>query len=251
MLSKVVMLSEGEDPDTFLRKYGADSFRKFLAKALSPVQFFLLRAGKNRIDGVRQFLNILSSCRDNLLRDDALRELADLASEKVLRSELAGLARRRPAAGHAPSPDIQPQISGNDKGPFAVPMSREEEILLGIAFNIPRVARRIAERINGLEIEHPLAGRIFESIRADDSGGDFTTGTIMASCSPEEQALLSRFSIDPGIDMDEVMRNIDGCIRKLAVRQVDKKIIAARNAGDEKTLRLLHAEKKGLMQKSC
>jgi len=82
MISKIVLLSEGEDPDTFLRKYGADQFRNFLAKASSPVRFFLSRAGRSKIDGVRQFLSILSSCRDQLLRDDALRELSDLASEK-------------------------------------------------------------------------------------------------------------------------------------------------------------------------
>jgi len=40
MISKIVLLSEGEDPDTFLRKYGADQFRNFLAKASSPVRFF-------------------------------------------------------------------------------------------------------------------------------------------------------------------------------------------------------------------
>ncbi|HMK61132.1 MAG TPA: DNA primase [Dissulfurispiraceae bacterium] len=250
MLSKIVMLSEGEDPDTFLRKYGAGDFRKFLAKALSPVQFFILRAGKSRIDGVRQFLAILSSCQDGLLRDDALRELADLASEKVLRAELANLARKRLSVGHQVPSAAQPQTFEKYQGAYAAHMSKEEEILLGILLNMPRIGKHIAERIKGLDIEHPLVRRIFETVMTYDSDEYFSPDVIMASCSPEEQALLSRVSIDPGIDMDEVMHNIEGCVNKIAVRQIDKKIIAARTIGDEKLLSSLHAEKKGLLQKN-
>ncbi|MGO9376967.1 MAG: DNA primase [Dissulfurispiraceae bacterium] len=249
MISKIVLLSEGEDPDTFLRKYGADHFRKFLAKAASPVQFFLSRAGSSKIDGVRQFLSILSSCRDQLLRDDALRELSDLASEKILRTELANMSHK--AAGlirHADA-GFAPSLSEKSAASDLPSISKEEEILLNLCLSFPRMAHRIAERIDASNLDHPLAKRVFAAILALHIDEELTAEKIMAVCSPEERIIISKSSIDPGIDMDEISQNIEGCIRKIAVKGIDKRIAAAKNEGNEKELSVLHCEKSRLLQK--
>ncbi len=249
MISKIVLLSEGEDPDTFLRKYGPDQFRNFLAKASSPVHFFLSRAGRSKIDGVRQFLSILSSCRDQLLRDDALRELSDLASEKVLRTELANMAHKTAGTNRPLHPGSVPSRPETSEAPAVPAMNKEEEILLNISLAFPRVARRIAERVEAPNLEHPLVKRVFAEILALNPDEELTTEKIIAVCSPEERTAISRFSIDPGIDIDEVSQNIEGCIRKIAVKAIDKKIGAAKSEGNEKELSLLHLEKNRLLQR--
>lgn len=243
MISKVVLLSEGEDPDTFLRKYGAGQFRNFIAKAMSPVRFFLSRAGKNRIDGVRQFLAILSSCRDQLLRDDALRELSDLVSEKVLRGELAALSSK---------PEGR-RYRFDDSGPAAqnaVPrMPREEEILLNIAISFPRISRRIAERIDVADLEHPDSRSIFGKLLSmpDDS---MSIANLLSECSEEEQAVITRHSINPSIDTDEISRNVDDCINKIMIKKINKKISEAKSTGDADALRTLLREKNSLTTKT-
>ena len=249
MISKIVLLSEGEDPDTFLRKYGADQFRNFLAKASSPVRFFLSRAGRSKIDGVRQFLSILSSCRDQLLRDDALRELSDLASEKVLRTELSNMSHKATATNRPAHSDPLSSLPKESVPPAAPAMSKEEEILLNLSLSFPRMARRIAERIDASNLEHPLVKRLFAAVLALDPDEELTPEKIMTVCSTEERNVISKSSIDPGIDMDEVFQNVEGCIRKIAVKGIDRRIVVAKNEGNEKELSLLHLEKSRLLQK--
>ena len=245
LISKIVLLSEGEDPDTFLRKYGAEQFKNFLAKALSPVRFFLSRAGKSKIDGVRQFLTILSSCHDPLLRDDALRELSDLASEKVLREELAIIARKTSEVNRkfrASSPELSAPSSSGE-------MTKEEEILLNITFSLPRLARRIAERVDIPNLENPLAKKLFEKILAFPQDATLSMDIFLTDCSPEERTLISKLSIDPGIDMNEIAQNIDDCINKISLKSINKRISVAKSMGDADSLRMLIRERTTLMQK--
>jgi DNA primase len=245
LISKIVLLSEGEDPDTFLRKYGAEQFKSFLAKALSPVRFFLSRAGKSKIDGVRQFLTILSSCHDPLLRDDALRELSDLASEKVLREELAIIAKKSSGAGRQFSVSIPEQNVTSSSGE----MTKEEEILLNIAFSLPRTARRIAERIDVADLENPLARNLFEKILAFPQDDVLSIDNFLKDCSREERTLISKLSIDPEIDMNEIAQNMNDCINKIKLKSINKRISAAKSMGDADSLRTLLRERTSLMQK--
>jgi DNA primase len=245
MISKIVLLSEGEDPDTFLRKYGAEQFRTFLAKALSPVRFFLSRAGKSKIDGVRQFLAILSSCHDPLLRDEALRELSDLASEKVLREELAAISRK-------PSGAFRQQVAPTSETvtvPTPKAMNKEEEILLNIALSLPRMALRIAENVSAEDLEHPFARNIFEKILSLHLEEECSVDNLLMDCNPEERTIISKLSITPGIDMDEVAQNVADCISKIRLKGINRKISAAKNEGDADSLRTLLRERTSLMQK--
>ncbi len=249
MIAKIVLLSEGEDPDTFLRKFGQEQFKKFIAKAATSVQFFLSRAGRSKIEGVRQFLNILSSCHDSLLRDDALRELSDLASERVLRQELANISAKEPIAGRQFRPVPGAVAYAPLKSPSQVPMSKEEEILLNVALSFPRTARRIAERLDIENLENPLAKSIFNKIIAA-ADGEFSLDDLIASfgADDQERTVISRLSIHTGIDMEEVTRNIEDCINKIALKGINKKISAAKGRGDADELRELLIERKKLMQ---
>ncbi len=245
MISKIVLLSEGEDPDTFLRKFGAEQFKKYLAKALSPVRFFLSRAGKSKIDGVRQFLAILSSCHDPLLRDDALRELSDLASEKIMRQELAAISLKSSAVNRQIPPASA--VTGTPAAPEV--MCKEEEILLNIALCLPRLARRIAEQVDAENLAHPLTRNIFKKIIALPPDYEPSPSSMSEDCNPEERSLISKLSIDTGIDMDEVARNVADCIDKIRLKGINRKISIAKNEGDADSLRALLRERTELARK--
>ena len=245
MISKIVLLSEGDDPDTYLRKHGADNFKKIIGRAISPVQFFLSRAGKSKIEGLRQFLAIISDCPDTLLRDEAIRELSDLASEKVLRDELAVITRknvgRARAYGQAGTQDIAPEAPAE--------ISREEDILLNISLSNPRLARRIAESIDMSSLESPLSKKIFTSILSLPPDTEPTQEIMLADCSPEERAAVNRSAIEPGIDLERIAQNINECLKKIRLNAVAERIAEAKSSGDENSLRALLLEKKKLMQK--
>jgi hypothetical protein len=81
-------------------------------------------------------------------------------------------------------------------------MTKEEEILLNITFSLPRLARRIAERVDIANLENPLAKKLFEKILACPQDDNLSIDIFLTDCSPEERALVSKLSIDPGIDMN-------------------------------------------------
>ena len=245
LISKIVLLSEGDDPDTYLRKNGADNFRKIIGRAISPVQFFLSRAGKSKIEGLRQFLSIISDCPDTLLRDEAIRELSDLASEKVLRDELAVITRRN--AGRARDRAQDKDLDTASEPP--APITREEEILLNICLSNPRLARRIAESIDPASLENPLSKKIFAGILSLPADAEPDTENMLAGCSPDERAAFNRSAIEPGIDLERISQNVNECLKKIRLNAVAARITEAKSTGDENALHELLLEKKILMQK--
>ena len=129
MSAKIVMLPEKEDPDTFLRRHGADYFRQYMGKAVTPVEFLLKLYGKNKREGVRYALSLILSCPDSLQRDETLRELSSLSGydELTLRQELKN--SRKPAG---PGEIANAGLKKNSDT-----ISKEEQILLSIIVLVP------------------------------------------------------------------------------------------------------------------
>ncbi len=82
---EVVLLPEGDDPDSLVRKRGADATKALLEQRLSPVEF-LITWSKARTDWsdphamateIRSLAKILSSTPDELYRELLLREFSD------------------------------------------------------------------------------------------------------------------------------------------------------------------------------
>jgi hypothetical protein len=128
-------------------------------------------------------------------------------------------------------------------------MTKEEEILLNIAFSLPRTARRIAERIDVADLENPLARNLFEKILAFPQDDVLSIDNFLKDCSLEERTLISKLSIDPEIDMNEIAQNMNDCINKIKLKSINKRISAAKSMGDADSLRTLLRERTSLMQK--
>ena len=82
---KVVILPEGDDPDTFLEKNGAKAFREFIGKKRDFLDFFLETAGKKfdihtpegKIAALGMLKPILSRVHEPILLDDYTRRLGE------------------------------------------------------------------------------------------------------------------------------------------------------------------------------
>ena len=250
MVPKVLLLPEGEDPDTLLRKHGEEYFRKSMSRAMTPVQFLLKVYGKNKLDAVRSLLNILSACPDPLQKDETLKELTERSgiNELTLRDEFKNIGQKnlrsenRRQRRDASGPDISVQ------GPA---ISREEEILLSIALSMPEKIQGIMSGLDIEKIENHVARGIFEKIKnaaSDSNNGQLSMNKLLSVCSSEEQGLITKLSINIGIDGDHVDRNISDCLKKIAINKLEKQIKMAETAGnDEKLLQFLRLEKSKLI----
>jgi DNA primase len=245
MTAKVLLMPEGEDPDTFLRKYGNERFRRSLGAAISPIQFIMKSFGKNKLDGVRYALMLLAPCPDALLREDVLRELSERSniSEMVLHEELGTLGKR-----YSRTDMRQSAVKKNDQQEALI--NQEELILLNITLSMPEKAYAIINLIGHDGIETPILKRIFQKImQVSDEGIDRVhfVKELLQRCEEDETSLITRLLLRPEIDLSSAEDNIAGCLRKIFLRRIDGEIRSAEQQGEVQRLQALLKEKASLL----
>lgn len=244
MSAKIVMLPEKEDPDTFLRKHGADYFRQYIGKAVTPVEFLLKLYGKNKLDGVRYALSLILSCPDSLQREETLRELSSWSGidELTLRQELKN--SRRPASHKGGEVTGLQKLTGT--------ISKEEQTLLSIIFSVPEKRHDILNHLDPECMRSYSMQGLFEKIRsflAENKSDNLLSADFMALCNSYEQAVITKLSVNAEVDPEHVDAMINGCLRTIAMKGISRQIEGAGKAGDEKLLFSLFGKKK-LLQKA-
>jgi len=244
MSAKIVVLPEKEDPDTFLRKHGADYFRQFIGKAVTPVEFLLKLYGRNKLDGVRYALSLIISCPDSLQREETLRELSSWSGmdELTLRQELKN--GKRPASHKGSEVDGLQRLTGT--------ISNEEQTLLSIIFSVPEKRHEIFTHLDPECMGSYTMQGLFEkvvSFLSRNKTDNLLSADFMALCNSDEQAVITKLSVDAEIDPEQVDAMIKGCLRTIAMKGIGRQIERAGKAGDEKLLFSLFGKKK-LLQKA-
>ncbi len=241
LIAKILLLPEGEDPDTFLRKFGADHLRNFMHQAKKPVEFVLGAFGKNRLDGVKYMLSVLSLCPDLLLRDEAIRELSEIAkvSELSLRQELKNYVKKTAK---------QAEKIKKLESPLIDVINKDEKMLIKIALSSHAHCGRIINNINFAEIESPFLKELFQKITILYRDNQrFSLESLYSLCSTDEIQLITELLIDSGTEIDSVDEIIDGCIKAIKIKDVEKRILLATEANDVTFLHTLLAEKNSLL----
>jgi DNA primase len=242
--AKILPMPSGEDPDSLLKKHGEGYFRRYMSTAMTPVEFMLRVSGKSKLDAVRHILNTISKCPDNLLRDETIRELAEKSkiNEAALREEFIAIRQK------ALKPDTNKQKLSNP----ALNVSRDEKMLLSTVLYAPEKSHLIAAAINPETIENPAVRGILEKVRTIASDLDKEKRTFIENlldiCSIDEQKLITMLSINPEIDTELAGENIEGCLKALTLRDIEKQIKSATETGDIKLLNSLLIKKKNITE---
>jgi len=247
MIAKILLLPQGEDPDTFLRRHGEENFRKYMSKAISPAEFLLRISGKSKLDAVRYMLQVISSCPDPLQRDEAIRELSDKSktNELTLREELKNVIQKTlnlKGSGMHSIGTSQKEFSKSNKiKEIKKEIKTDEEILLNIALSMPEKTNVIIDRIDIKIVENPVIRGIFEKIKtytADESNINkgLLIEKLLSICNEGEQKLITMFSVNPQIDEEHADESIECCLKKIVLKNIEKQIKAAEQLGDEKLL---------------
>ena len=161
---EVVLLPEGNDPDSFLDKYGADGLTGLLKKRESPVLFYLrMSAGDkipersaDRIAAARKTLPLLLLIASPLKRSEYLSTLAETLqlNEEALRSEFQKLQKKenrkeKPGEGM----NITQQFSG---------IVKAEQLLLALALTRPFLRKALQDGLSEDGFEEPDHKTIFQ-----------------------------------------------------------------------------------------
>lgn len=103
MKASVVVLPQGEDPDSYIREYGIDKFKSLLEKRKSFINYlgdkFIQENRLSTPDGktefVREIIQLIAKLKDGIKRDFYIKDIAERFSiyESVIRQELERLLK--------------------------------------------------------------------------------------------------------------------------------------------------------------
>ena len=129
----------------------------------------------------------------------------------------------------------------------------EETLLLSVFVNSPEKRARIIEEAGALEeMEDPIVKGLIRKFGQVNGPEDvfvlkkFNPGTEAGELSGEEIALLTRVSIQPGFSPEEADGTISGCVKKIRLRGIEKRIGEAGKKGDLNLLKNLYRDKESI-----
>lgn len=213
--ARVLLLPEGEDPDSFLRKNSSQPFEKMLSDTMSMIEFLLntssASGGGDRIDNVRKALGMIADVKDLIIADEMLGELADRSriNESVLRSELKKMKKK--AGPHS--------LKG--RGPVKAVRNEEEYLLLSAIIAFPEKADNILSRLNTEDLKDETIRSIFKKIKT--AADNLNISSLLDNADEEERVLIRGFSLNPGFDLELVDKNIDDCLQTLVQKRFEER----------------------------
>lgn len=234
--SKILLLPEGDDPDSFLRKNGSRAFQIKLSKTESMVDFILKLKG-DKPDNVRTAIGIIDNAKDLILREELFKELAEKSGirESVLRGETKKYEQK---AGIVKTAGV-----AKTAGFFY----DEEVLLLSAIVAFPDRAPYIFDNLNMDRVRNPIVRQIFQEIKP--SAERLNMNTMLGILNDEGKALITRLSLNPGFAVEDVDNSIRGCLRKMAHCEIEEKIKEAKTAGDLRLLDSLLVEKQKIIRR--
>jgi DNA primase len=233
--AKILLLPEGEDPDSFLRNKGIQAFKRTLAGSLSMTEFLLNTSKGDKIDAAREILRMISCIRDMIVADELLRELAEKTriDESVLRSELKQIKK-----------NVRSNIL-EGLGLMKAAQYREEYLLLSALIAFPEKAEYVLSRIDIEDLKDSTVQSLFRKIKL--LGNTFTLESLLSEAG-EERALITGLSLKPGFDLDHVERNIEDCLHIMIQKRLEEKKKQAEESGDISLMNALLKEKRKLLK---
>ncbi len=230
--SRVLILPEGEDPDSFVRNRGPEPFAREVDNAVPMFDYFvdvtLSSAGENeesRVKSIRRILSVLADLQDSTLRALYVRRLAERTAvpEATIIREMKGSAFRNTTPGRMDaSPASRPGI--------------DEMHLLNLLLHYPEATRRIVESKWDALFTHPAARSVFEAAETLVSlGKEIAPEEIADSVGHHEEAraLVSEIMVSPPIyPEDSVDQAVDEFMSRILDIRLSHELPAAVRNGD-------------------
>jgi len=220
--AKLLLLPEGEDPDSFLRKNGGEAFSALMGKAQSIIDFLFSVSRGEMIDVVREALTLIAQNADPLAADEMLIELSGKTriSEVTLREEFRNQRSR--------TFKEERKVAG----PRVVRGSSEEYLLLSAVIHFPEKLAYFSSRLDMRDIRDETVVSLFDKISIAVEKD--TLGAVLDDAGEAERILYTKLSVEPGFDIEHVDRIIEDCLMTIERKKIEEKLRLATLTGDPK-----------------
>jgi len=207
---RVAALPAGEDPDSFVRKFGGQAFEELLGKSVSFLDFkfeLFRQAGtmntpEGKTRAVRSIVETLARMKDELKRNFFIKDLADKYGiyETLLHREIEhqlGRERRAPQPPPAPRQEQTGGVVVRPGLPEELPAA-ERDLLKVMLDGGPATVSAIFSRISLDDFRHPHARQLSEILRQrTDRGERWDAGMVTDSLDdPVLKQLVANLMID-------------------------------------------------------
>lgn len=215
---RVLLLPQGEDPDTFVQANGPEKFRDLVAGSMRAFSYLLKRAmarvdirsphGKSSV--VRDLLPILNELTDPILQSEFAKEIAQhlgIAQDLVTR----GLRKttRRPEESAEPVPE---NILQTLEGKF-----------IQLLFTFPDLVPKANQRILPQTLTDPRTAELYSLLlRSYENGGNLQA--LQHIETPEIKRILSLISVSPFPSNIEPEEELVHCMRLLERKYVKRRL---------------------------
>lgn len=219
----VATLSEGADPDTYVRTHGAEAFKKHVTEGIDFFDFKLrclsqehdLQSpqGKNKV--AREFFETIKRFDSLVIRNEYLRKLSEALglSEELVRQEFAKVVKgtKRPVFV---SNSVEQQ---NQKMPY------NERYILQAMLSEAQVMNGIANVLSPEELLDERARALFSlALEKADVEGNCDIADLLNSCPDDIKPLVSELTLEEfRLDNDTLREGIS----RIKVREKEKRFI--------------------------
>lgn len=189
---KIVRLTAGHDPDSFIRALGVDGFKKALAGASTLFEYklallkerFDARSLEGKVKIANEMVALFAKVRNEILRSAWTKELsADLGlSEEALRAELNKNNARLKFVRMPESAPVKNEVSAAEK------------LLIGLMIEEPEYLLRVREQISEADFQHPKARAIAQRFLEPDTSVEAAKLVNFYKDDPESVQIISEAS---------------------------------------------------------
>jgi DNA primase len=225
---KVVSLPDSDDPDTFLKKRGYDSFINCLKDAVPLMDFVLghvVRGGagtaiNDKIEQAREMLGFISKLPTSIEQNHYLKKTAEVldVSEADLRLEMTKIVK------HEAVRPVQTSASTRDRRPKA------EETLIHLMLRDEKIARSLQGQIHPQDFTDPLyrraVQRIFDVLSAHAA---LDLGLLLRDDDDELKKLFSHYTVLEMVD-ENPEQSCKDCVDFIKQQDPEKKMDALKKA---------------------
>lgn len=214
---KVVTLPDGDDPDTYVRKAGAEAFARLEAAAPSLLDYALEHSVKEaesgslegRIRSVDEILRILQKSEHPIEREERLRVVAErlgINQQRLIERYPALLAEQRKTSGPSASPKPVPAFKG-------LPEERDLAFLLLQGKLSPADMRRLKPELFSISACQKLVEYALAHVGAD---GRVEVRALLDAAMEDSECgpLATEFSVRED-HFDDLPEHIKGCLDQL------------------------------------
>jgi DNA primase len=236
LASKVMILPEGDDPDSFVNKHGLDGFMKLLSQSVPMFDFFVdmkLSLGGDQIEGqvraLEDILPVLFQLKNEALRSYYVRHLAaklNIAESAVL-AELNKWATTQTYKNK--TPEFQEGRSGSRV------RNQNDQYFLNLLIHHPQTLDRLMNQDFKVILSDPLTIEIFDTVLTIyHTEGDISPAEILEKLKkdPVKERFREAMLTPPMFADDMAGQAVNGLVNKVHQIKIAESSIEARQQGD-------------------